>query len=160
MRLLVRFGFFAVLLGALLGVLLRVSLGRKRFSLVAALALLPLAVHAGYLLVLAVRAGVGSVPMLVFAAITLVLLVVAALLARTWTTTRPWLVPLAPLAAALVYFFLATLALTPSWENLAYAPNAVAGAVYALATLFAAAVLLPFAPRAAASAQQVTERSG
>jgi len=144
-RLLLRFGIFAVLLGLAVGLLLRVSLGRRRFALLAGLALVPLAVHAAYLLVLAGRAGLPTLPTAAFAAMALVLLLLGVVLGRAWSRSRPWFTVVLPLGAAVVYAIVATLVLTPAWESHAYAPDAVAGAAYGLASLFAAALLVPFA---------------
>jgi hypothetical protein len=144
-RLLLRFGIFAALLGLAVGLVLRVSLGRRRFALLAGLALVPLALHATYLLVLAGRAGLSTLPTAAFAGTALVLLLLGVMLGRAWSTSRPWLTVLVPLGVAVLYAIVATLLLTPAWEAHAYAPDAVAGAVYGLASLFAAALLVPFA---------------
>ncbi|MBW7915593.1 MAG: hypothetical protein H3C53_02730 [Trueperaceae bacterium] len=151
-RLLVRFGLFAVLLGLAVGALLRVTLGRRRFPVVAVLAELPLAAHAAYLLVLAGRAGLAPALMFGFGAAALAVALAAALLARRFTASRPWWVAATPLGAAVVYYLLATFMLTPAWESRAYSPDAVAGAVYGMAVLFVAGVLVPFAPGARGAA--------
>ncbi len=145
MRLIVRFGVFAALLGLLAGAALRLVLGRRRFPLLAVLAELPLAAHAGYLVVLAVRAGVGEALLLVFVGGALATGLAAALLGRAWTAARPWWTVATPLVAAICYYLFATLVLTPAWESRAYSPDAVAGAVYGMGALFATGVLLPFA---------------
>ncbi len=161
MRLLLRFGIFAVLLGLAVGLLLRVSLGRRRLALFSGLALVPLAVHVSYLLVLAARASLPTTPTAAFALASLVLLVLGVLLGRAWSRSRPWLTPLVPLGATVVYGLVATFVLTPAWESHAYAPDAVAGAVFGLASLFAAALLVPFVPGGGASGSpQLPQRRG
>lgn len=147
MRLLIRFGLVAVLLGLAVGVLLRAALARRRFALLATLALLPTAAHAVYLLWLAGVARLPRVPVIVFGAAVLVVLVVGVALGRSWAVRRPWLVPLVPLGAAIVYGLAATALLNAGWAATEYSPDAVVGAVYALGSLFVAAALAPFAPR-------------
>lgn len=154
MRLIVRFGFFALLLGALVGAALRVIAGRRAFALLAALAALPLALHAGYLLLLAGRAGLPSLPVIVFAVGAGALTLASALLGRGWAVTRPWWAVALPTVAAIVYFVFATLALTGAWERHEYSPDAVVGAAYGIAALFASGLLLPFAPRAGADSSR------
>lgn len=146
MRVLLRFGYIVVLAGLAVGVVARIGLGRKAFGWLAPLTLLPLAAHAAYLLVLAGRAALPPAPTLTFTLLMIAFLAAAGLLARRWARLRPWYAVLLPLALAPVYYVLATVALTGAWESHEYAPDAVGAAVYVLATLFAAALLVPFAP--------------
>lgn len=146
MRLLLRFGFLAAFAGLLVGLALRVALTRRRFAALAVLTLAPLVAHAGYLISLASRAGLPSTRVLVFAAGALLIVLSAALGAGPLTRKRPWFAVGMPLLATLAYAVLEAVTLGPAWGLKGYAPDALAGAAYVLASVFFAALLVPFAP--------------
>lgn len=158
MRLLLRFGFLAAFAGLLVGLALRVALTRRRFVALAAIALAPLVAHAGYLVGLASRAGLPGTRVLVFVAGALLIVVSAAIGAGPLTRKRPWFAVVMPLLATLAYAVLEAVTLGPAWGPKEYAPDALAGAAYVLASVFFAALLVPFAPAARAPSKPTGER--
>ena len=147
MRLIFRFALVAIVLGLILGLLLRPALKRGRFLLLTVLSLLPVAGHAVYLGVISWQAGMQSVALLPFALVVLVLLLVGALLARRWQRTRPLLTALTPAFVALIYAVVASILWSVSLEATGVVPNAVAGAAVGLACLALVAMLLVFVPQ-------------
>ncbi len=148
MRLLLRFGFLAAFAGLLVGLALRVALTRRRFAALAALALAPLVAHAAYLIGLASRAGLPRESVLVFVVGALLIVLAGAIGAGPLTRRRPWFTVGLPLVATLAYAVLEAVTLGPAWGPRGYAPDALAGAAYVLASVFFAALLVPFAPAA------------
>lgn len=146
MRLIIRFALIAVVVGLVLGLVLRPVLKRRRFGLLAVLSLLPVAAHAGYLWVISYQAGTPPGALLPFALVVLVLLIAGALLARRWARTLPLLAALTPGLVGLVYAVVASLVWSLSLEATGVVPNAVVGAAAGLATLAFVAMLLVFVP--------------
>lgn len=147
MRFIIRFALLALVIGLALGLLLRPALGRRRFGLLSTLALLPVAVHAGYLCLISWQAGVQPLALLPFAVVVVVLLLVGALLARRWLRTAPLLTALTPGFVALVYAVAASLLWSLSLDATGVVPNAVSGAAVGLVTLALMAMLLVFVPQ-------------
>jgi hypothetical protein len=154
MRLILRFALLAAGAGLLLGVLLRVLLGRRRLALLAPLALLPLLGHAVYLTWLTREAGLGAAAVLAFAAAAVLLLLLGALLARRWAAGRPSWSALAPAVTALLYALPASL-LSVALSRAGVQPNAVWAAVYALTTIAFVALLLVFVPGGAPTGEKL-----
>ncbi len=152
MRLLLRFGLVAVFAGLLVGLALRLTLTRRRFALLAGIALLPLVAHAAYLLGLAGKAGLPTERLWAFGGGALVIVVLGAVAARPLARRRPWLCVCLPLVATIAYAVWEAATLGPAWGPSQYAPDALAGAAYTLASVFFAALLVPFAPAERAGA--------
>ncbi|MEJ2668551.1 MAG: hypothetical protein P8Z81_15890 [Deinococcales bacterium] len=138
-----------VLAGLAAGAVLRLALGRRRFpALLAGSLLVPWALHAGFVTVRALvqQAPVWMVAVFLGAGAALAFLAVA--LGLRLVPRRGLWAALMPLIAGTVYllgpFLLASLALRRQAIDLDVVPTAV----YAGACLFAAALLLSFAPAA------------
>lgn len=147
MRLIIRFALVAIVLGLVAGLVLRRTLGRRRFGLLATLSLLPVAAHAVYLAIIYWQGGLATVALLPFALVALALLVAGALLGRRWLRTRPILTALMPALVAVAYAVATSLLWTLSLRVTEVVPNAVAGAAVGLATIGLVAMLLVFVPQ-------------
>lgn len=134
------------MLGVALGLVLRPLLKRRRFGLLSNLALVPVAAHAVYLVVISWQAGMQLLALLPFVLVVLVLLLLCAVLARRWLLRTPLLTALMPGLAALVYAVVASLLWSLSLEATGVVPNAVSGAAVGLASLALVAMLLVFVP--------------
>lgn len=146
MRFIIALAFAAVVLGAVLGLLLRPALGRRRFALLAFLSLLPMVVHALYLAVISWQAGLEPAGLIPFGVLVLVLLAVGGVLARRWTRRAPLLAAFLPLFTGLVYAVGASLLFGSSLRATGVVPNAVASVAYGLVTLALIMMLLVFVP--------------
>ncbi len=146
MRFVLIFAFLAAVVGVALGLWLRKALGRRRFTLLTVLALVPVLGHAVYLGVITWRSGVLPTSLLPFALAVLLLLMAGAALARRWTRTAPLLAAFLPAMALLVYAVIASLFLSFSLDSTGIVPNAVMGVVLALVTLALVLMLLVFVP--------------
>jgi len=143
-----RLAVWLVLGGLLVGAVLRVVLGRGRFAalLVGALTV-PWVLHAGYVAVQAAAHGAAWWGVLAFLAVGAALAVAALLLARRWLQPHGLWAALLPALLAAVYglgpFLVMSVLLRRSGIDLDVVPTAT----YLGTSLFAAAALLPFAPR-------------
>ncbi|HEX7041266.1 MAG TPA: hypothetical protein VF202_14205 [Trueperaceae bacterium] len=150
---LVRLLALAVIVGLGVGLVLRVVLGRGRFPTLAALAHLPLLVHA----LVAARGGwsegVGTAATLTFLAAGALLAAGGAALAYRWTGGRPLLAALMPGITGVVYTFLPFLLFERAVSLTAAAgrlPLTSFGVFFFFgAVVLVVCLLLPFAPRAA-----------
>jgi len=160
MSVVTRLGGWLVAAGVVVGLAMRLVLGRRRFGLLLAWALaLPWLLHAGYVSVRALTGGFSAWGVAAFLAVGAGLTVAAVMTGRRLTRARGLLAALMPAALGVAYgmgpFLLLSLALMRAGIDLDIVPTAA----YAGACAFATAVLLPFAPRAAA-APAGSRRSG
>ncbi len=142
----------AVIGGLGVGLVLRVVLGRRRFSTLAALAHLPLLVHT----LVAARGGwaegVGTTAALTFLGAGVALAVAGAALGYAWAGGRPLLAALMPGITGVVYTFLPFLLFERAVSLTAAAgrlPLTSFGVFFFfVAVVLVVCLLLPFAPRA------------
>ncbi len=139
--------------GLVVGVVLRLRLGRRRFRpLVSILVIVPAVVHAAYVVMQALGHGafvLGSVAFLVGATV-----VVGAgwLAGRHWAASRPLLAALAPAATAVVYGLLPFALYSWTLRRASIDLDIVPTAAYVAACVFGTALLLPFVPGSGGSA--------
>lgn len=147
MSVVTRLGGWLLLAGALVGVVLRVSLGRRLAAGLLTVALvLPWALHAGYVCVHALAHGFSTVGIAAFLAAGGLLVVVAVALGRRLTSRRGLLAALMPAALGVAYGLGPFLAVSSALRRLGVALDVLPTAAYAGVCLFASAALLPFAP--------------
>lgn len=149
MSVVTRLAGWLVVAGLLVGLVLRLALGRRRFTgLLTAALLLPWVLHAGYASVQVAVRGFSGWGVLAFAVGGALLAAAATWLGRRLADRWGLLAALLPAALGIVYglgpFLLLSMALRRAGIDLDVVPTAA----YAGACLFATAALLPFAPRA------------
>lgn len=151
MRLILRLGLFAALLGLLLGVALRVVLGRRRLVAVARLSPALVVVHASYLVWFALKEGAPAVGAAVFALVALAVAVGGALAAPRLLRRSAFQVALLPLYLLGVHGLVGSLYFYLSLGPADAVPSAVPAASLALASLAYACALAAFVPLAGRS---------
>ncbi len=133
--------------GLVVGVVLRLALGRCRFGpLVAGLVLVPALFHVAYVVIQALGHGASALGTLVYVVGSALVVAAAWVAGRRWTLRHPLWAALSPAATAAAYglvpFALYSWALRQASIDLDIVPTAA----YVGACLFGTALLLPFVP--------------
>ena len=138
--------------GLVVGGVLRLALGRRRFRpLVSGLVIVPAVFHVAYVVVQALGHGASALGTLAYLAGAALVVGSLWLAGRRWAARRPLWAALSPAATAVVYgllpFALYSWALRRASIDLDIVPTAS----YVGACLFGTALLLPFVPGAGGS---------
>lgn len=138
---------WVLLAGLALGVVLRLTLGRRRFgALLTAFLLVPAALHAGYVLIHALGHGAAAVGALAYLLGAALVIGTGVLLARRWLVPRALWAALLPFAAGAVYAAVPFALYSWSLRRHAIDLDIVPTALFLGACVFGTALLVPFVP--------------
>jgi sulfite exporter TauE/SafE len=135
--------------GLIVGVVVRVTLGRSRFrALVTLLIAVPAVLHVAYAVFQALGHGASVLGALAYLVGATVTVAAGALFARRWVQERPLWAALAPVATGAAYGLLPFGLYSWALRRAAIDLDIVPTAVYVGACLFGTALLLAFVPGA------------
>ncbi len=148
MSVLTRLLGWVLVAGLIVGVVLRVTFGRKRFlALVTLLIAVPAVLHVGYVAFQALGHGASVLVALAYLLGATAVVGAGALFARRWVRERPLWAALAPVATGVAYGLLPFGLYSWALRRAAIDLDIVPTAVYVGACLFGTALLLAFVPR-------------
>lgn len=147
MSLLLRYALPFIVVGLVVGLLLRRFWGRTRLRLAIGISLLPLAVHAAATAVAASRRADPGTMLLVFAIVTLVILALVLWLGLRLVRAQPLWAAAVPLAATALYLAIPYALLVLRLRQLDARLDVLATLILLGVIIFLAAVLASFAPR-------------
>ena len=147
MSVLTRLAGGLLLAGLFTGVVLRLTLGRRRFAtLLTVLVLVPAVLHAGYVSVHALAHRAAALAWLGYLAAAVLVVGAGSLLGRRWVDGRGLWAALAPLLTGAVYGALPFALYSWSLRRQSIDLDVVPTALFLGACLFGSALLLPFVP--------------